>query len=113
MSKHGNRGLLSIGVLLIILVISILLYAPLGLIDWSLIPSLVLALYGCWTVALAGIRASNPRKYERSSFSTLALGLIFIAFGGAWFFSSVNWLYSLVILLLTLGILTIASALKR
>jgi len=115
MSGDGNRGLLSIGVFLIILVVSIVLYAfPPNLIpDWALIPPLVLALYGCWTIALAGIRASNPHKYERGPFSTFALGLILIAIGGAWFAYSIEPLYSLAIILLVLGVLAIAAALKR
>jgi len=113
MSRDGNRGLLSIGIFLIILVVSIILCTPLGLIDWSLVPPLILALYGCWTIALAGIRASNPQKYERSPFSTFAGGLILIAIGGAWFLWSFGWLYSLVILLLVLGVLAIVTALKR
>jgi hypothetical protein len=113
MSEGGNRGLLSIGIFLIILVISIILYTPLGLIDWSLIPPIILALYGCWTIALAGIRASNPQKYERGSFSTLAGGLVLIAIGGAWFFWSFGWLYSVAIILLVLGILAIAAALRK
>ncbi|MCK4439629.1 hypothetical protein KAU85_01470 [Candidatus Bathyarchaeota archaeon] len=113
MSGDGNRGLLSIGIFLIILVVSIILCTPLGLIDWSLVPPLILALYGCWTIALAGIRASNPQKYERGPFSTFAGGLILIAVGGAWFLWSFGWLYSLVILLLVLGVLAIVTALKR
>jgi hypothetical protein len=113
MSEGGNRGLLSIGIFLMILVVSIILYTPLKLIDWSLIPSLILALYGCWTIVLAGIRTSNPHKYERGPFSTFALGLILIAIGGAWFAYSIEPLYSLAIILLVLGVLAIAAALKR
>jgi hypothetical protein len=113
MSEGGNQELLSIGIFLIILVVSIILYTPLKLIDWSLIPPLILALYGCWTIALAGIRASNPQKYERGSFSTLAGGLILIAIGGAWFFWSFGWLYSVAIILLVLGVLAIAAALIK
>lgn len=113
MNGNGNRGLLSIGIFLIILVVSIILYTPLGLIDWSLIPALILALYGCWIIALAGMRTSNPRKYERGPFSTFAMGLILIAIGGAWFMYSIEPLYSLAIILLVLGVLAIAAALKR
>ena len=113
MAEGGERGLLSIGIFLIILVVSIILYAPLGLIDWLLIPPLILALYGCWTIVLSGIRASNPQKYERGSFSTFALGLILIAIGGAWFLYATNPLYSLAIILLALGALAITAALRR
>ena len=114
MAEGRNRGLLSIGVFLIILVISIILYEPLHLVhDWSLIPPLILALYGCWTIFLAVIRASNPRKYERGPFSTFTGGLILISIGGAWLVSSFGLLYSLAIILLVLGILAIAAALRR
>jgi len=113
MSGNGNRGLLSIGIFLMILVVSIVLYTPLDLIDWFLIPPLILALYGCWTMALAGMRASNPHKYERGPFSTFALGLILIAIGGAWFAYSIEPLYSLAILLLVFGVLAITAAFKR
>jgi len=113
MAEGEKRGLLSIGIFLIILVVSIILYEPLKLIDWSLIPPLILALYGCWTIVLAGIRASNPQKYERGFFSTFALGLILMAIGGAWFTYSVEPLYSLAVILLALGALAITAALKR
>jgi hypothetical protein len=113
MTESQNRGLLSIGVFLIILVISIILYTPLELIQWSLIPPLILALYGCWTMILAGIRASNPQKYERGSFSTFSWGLVLIAIGGAWFTYSIEPLYSLAIILLVLGALAITTALRR
>jgi len=113
MSEGERRGILSIGVFLVIVVVAIVLYTPLGLIDWSLIPSLILALSGCWLIALAGIRASNPQKYERGPFSTFAWGLLLIAIGGAWFLYPFNPLYSLTIILLALAALAIAAALKR
>lgn len=113
MAGGRDRGLLSIGIFLMIIVVSIILYTPLGLVPWSLIPPLVLALFGCWTIFLAGIRMSNPLKYERDPFSTFAGGLILLVIGGAWFFLSVSWLYSLAIILLVLGVLAIAAALRR
>jgi hypothetical protein len=110
---EGRRGLLSMGVFLIILVVSLILYTPLGLIDWPLIPPFIIVLYGCWAIVLAGIRATNPQKYERGPFSTFAWGLLLIAIGGAWFFVGVNRLYSLAIILLVLGVLAITAALRR
>lgn len=109
----GKTELLSVGVFLIILVISIILCTPLGYIDWFLIPSLILAFYGCWTMVLAGIRMSNPQKYARSPFSIFSWGLLLIAIGGAWFFARINWVYSLAAILLVLGALAIATALRR
>ena len=113
MAEGRDRGLLSIGIFLIVLVVSILFYVPLELIQWYLIPPMILALYGLWTITLAGIRGSRPGKYERGPFNTLAWGLLLIAIGGAWFFFSVNWIYSLVIILLVLGLLAVTAALRR
>jgi len=114
MAQSQDRGLLSIGVFLVVLVISIILYEPLHLVpDWWLIPPLILALYGCWTMVLAGMRVSNPHKYERGPFGTFAWGLLLIAIGGAWFTYSIEPLYSLATILLVLGVLAIATALRK
>jgi len=113
MADYGDRGLLSIGVFLITLVISIVLYTPLEFIDWSLIPPFILTVYGCWMLILAGIRGSSPRKYQRSPFETSALGLLLIAVGGAWFTSTYSLVYSIAIILLLLGILAVTAALRR
>ena len=110
--SESSRQLLTIGVFFLTIVVAILLFAA-GLIDWTLIVPVVLVLSGCWALALAGIRASKPQKYERGVFSTMALGLCMIAVGGAWFLFAFNWLYSLVLILLVLGALAIAAALRR
>ena len=111
--SESSRQLLSIGVFFIAVVVAILLFAV-GLISsWTLIVPVVLVLYGCWILALAGIRAGKPVKYERGFFGTMALGLCLIAVGGAWFLFAFNWLYSLVLILLVLGALAIVAALKR
>lgn len=109
---EGRQGILSIGVFLIILVVSILLYVG-NVISWMLIIPVVFVLSGCWVIALAGIRTSNPQKYERGPFSTLAWGLLLIAFGGAWFLYTFNPLYSLALVLLALGALAITAALRK
>jgi hypothetical protein len=109
---EGRRGILTLGVFLVILVIAIVLYVA-QIIDWTLIVPVVLVLSGCWTLALAGIRASNPAKYERGPFSTFAWGLLLIAIGGAWFLYAVNPLYSLALVLLVLGALAIVAAFRR
>jgi len=116
LAESGKRDLLSIGVVLILVVVSILLYQPLQIVkDWTLVIPLIIALSGGWLAVLAGMRASNPQKYERDAFSTLSMGLLLIAVGGAWFIYGYGfgWLYSLVIVLLVLAALAIAAALKR
>ena len=110
---ESRRETLSIGVFLIIIVVAIMLYAAQVITDWTLIFPLVLTLSGCWMLVLAGMRASNPQKYARGAFSTLSLGLLLIAVGGAWYLFAFNPLYSLALVLLVFAALAIAAALRR
>lgn len=112
MSNESNRELLTIGVVILTVVVAIVLYVA-GLIDWTLIVPVVLLLSGFWMLALGVMRMGKPIKYERSGFSTMALGLVAIAVGGAWALWSINWLYSLVVILLVVAGLAIAAALRR
>ena len=41
------------------------------------------------------------------------MGVLLMALGGAWLLFSVNWLYSLALLLLVLGAIAIVAALRR
>jgi hypothetical protein len=107
-----RRQLLTIGTFFIILVVAIVLLAS-GAIDWKLIVPVVLVLFGAWILMLAVIRKSNPQKYERGTFSTLSLGMLLVAVGGAWYIATFNWLYSVALILLVFGALAIAAALKR
>ena len=43
----------------------------------------------------------------------MALGLVAIAVGGAWALFSINWLYSLIVILLVVAGLAIAAALRH
>lgn len=112
MSGATNRGLLSIGAFLIIIVVSIILGAT-STVDWMLVPPLIIALSGCWIVVLAGMQIPNPQKYERSAFSLAGWGALLVAIGGAWFMYGYGWYYSLAIVLLVLGALAIVAAVKR
>jgi len=103
-------GLLSFGVLVVTIAILLVAFFP----DWSTILSLTLTLYGLWVIVLAVIRAKNPAKYERGAFSTLIWGILLLAVGGAWYLNILtegNILYSVVLLLVIVGILAVASAL--
>jgi hypothetical protein len=110
---ESRRETLSIGVFLIIIVVAIMLYAAQVITDWTLIVPVILVLSGCWTLVLSGIRAAKLQKYERGAFSTMGLGLLLIAVGGAWYLFAVDPLYSLALILLVLGALAIAAALRR
>ena len=112
MARLLDRDLLSFGAVLIILVISIMLGVS-GLISWGWIPPLFIAMCGFWMFAIAGMQAANPRKYARSAFSLAALGVFVIALSCAWFVYNINWIYSVVIVLLACAMLVIATALKR
>ena len=109
---ESGREMLSIGVFLIIIVVAIMIYAAQVITDWTLIFPLIFVLYGCWTLVLASMRASNQQKYGRGDFSTLSLGLVLIALGGAWYLFAFNPLYSLAIILLVFAALSIAAALR-
>jgi hypothetical protein len=110
--SESDRNLLTIGAFILTIVVAIVLYVV-GLIDWTLIVPVVLLLSGILMLSLGVIRAGKPVKYERSSFSTMALGFCAIAVGGAWFLFGYNWLYSLVVILLVVAALAIAAALRR
>ena len=110
--SESRRQMLTIGVFCIILVVTILLIAT-NIIKWTLLAPFVLTLFGLWILALAVMRGANQQKYERSSFSTMAMGLGLIVLGGAWFLFPYNWLYSLALILLAFGGIAIASAMRR
>jgi hypothetical protein len=110
---ESKRQLLSIGVFFIIIVAGILLVAG-SIITWTLVFPLILVLFGCWALVLAGMQSSQPQKYERSAFSTLTMGLLLIALGGAWYLVASSYiLYALALVLLAIGGLAIAAALRR
>jgi hypothetical protein len=110
----ADRSLLSAGIFLVIVVVSILLYQPLQVVtDWLLILPLIILLSGLWIIVLAGMRSSSPQKYELGPFNTLSWGLLLVAVGGAWFLYGYGWYYSLIVMLLALAGLAIAAALKR
>jgi hypothetical protein len=112
MMSESRRQLLSIGVFFIILVLAILLVAA-KVLTWGLFGPFVLGLLGIWIIALAAMRSANPQKYERSSFSTMAMGGGLIVLGVAWYVFTFGWLYSVALILLALGLIAIAAALRR
>ncbi len=104
-------GLLSFGVLVIILAVLLVAFAP----NWALILSWTLILYGLWIVVLAGIRSRTPEKYGRSAFSILIWGILILAVGGAWYLDIItqgNLLYSVVFLLVIIGVVALATAMR-
>jgi cobalamin synthase len=110
----ADRNLLTIGALFVIIVVSVLLYVPAGLLTaWWMVLATMIVLFGGWLMALAVIQRSNPEKYGRGAFSYFGWGLLLIAMGGAWFLYTYNWVYSLAVILLVLGALAIVAAFRR
>jgi hypothetical protein len=109
---EDNRGLLTIAAFFVSIVVGIVLFVA-NLIDWTLIVPVVLVVFGFWMLALAGMRGSSPDKYGPSAFTTMSLGLVLIAVGGAWYLFTFNWLYSVVLILLVFAALAVGAALKR
>jgi hypothetical protein len=109
--SNSDRQLLSFGVFLIIIVVGILL-AVATIISWGLFVPVVAVLCGFWAIALAGMGAGKPQKYERGTFSTLASGIGLIALGVAWYLFGINPIYSLAVVLLLVAAIAIAAALR-
>ena len=103
--------LLSFGVLIVIVAILLITFGPSQ--QWDKMLSLTISLFGLWIIASAGIRARNQDKYERGAYSTFVMGILLLAVGGAWFINieTGNWLYSVFLLLVVVGLLVIATAL--
>ena len=111
--SESRRQLLTIGVFCIIVVAAILLI-PLGVTsNWWSVLQLIIVLFGVWMLILAAMRAAGPQKYERTPYSTVQMGVLLMALGGAWFLWGYSWIYSIALLLLALGAIAIASAMRR
>jgi len=107
-------GLLSVGVFVLIVAICLIAYGVQYITRVDEILSLTIALYGVWVMILGGIKRPNQEKYERGTFSTFAWGILLTAIGGAWFLNiqTAQWVYSLALVLLVLGILVVVAALR-
>jgi len=112
--------LLSLGALLVIAAALLVVYVT-RFIELIEVFALIIALYGVWTMALAGIRVKNPEKYGRGAYSTLVMGAILTALGGAWELNirlniggtdaGTAIIITLALVLVVIGILAVASAL--
>ena len=111
--SESRRQLLTIGVFFIIIVVAILLYPANVTHNWANILQLIIVLFGVWILVLAAMRATGPQKYERSPYSTVQMGVLLMALGGAWFLWGYSWIYSIALILLALGAIAIASAMRR
>lgn len=104
--------LLSTGALLVIAAALLVAFSQ-GLVRIDEVFALIIMLYGIWTIILAGIRVMNQEKYGRGAYSTLVMGVLLTAVGGAWEFHIrfENVIISVALILVVIGILAVASAL--
>lgn len=105
--------LLSLGALLVIAAVLLVAYAGAIVKRLDEVLALIIALYGIWTMILAGIRVRNPEKYGRGAYSTLVMGVLLTALGGAWtlYIEGTNMIITIALILVVIGILAVASAL--
>lgn len=105
--------MLSFGVLMVITALMLVAYAAQIITGLDQIFALIIAFYGAWTIVLAGIRTKKPEKYGRGAYSILVMGILLTAVGGAWYLyiATANFILSVVLLLLIIGILAVATAL--
>jgi len=106
--------LLSFGVLLVITAMVLVAYAAWVITRLDEVLALIISFYGVWTTVLAGIRTKNPEKYGRGAYSTLVMGIVLTALGGAWYLyiATANFIMSIVLLLVVIGILAVTTALS-
>ena len=112
--RREQSGILSIGVFIIIVAVSLIAYG-IGIIKGiDEVFSLILMSYGVWLMVLSAVAGGGTKSYERSPFSTFAWGVIIAAIGGAWELNirTNQPVYSLALFLLIFGILVVAVAFR-
>jgi len=107
-------GVLSLGILILVLAISAAAFAAHMLDNVSEMFSLTLILFGFWIMVLAGIRAANPEEYGGGAFNTFSGGILLTTLGVVWFLYVRELLveYLLTALLLVVGILVAVAGIR-
>jgi hypothetical protein len=107
-------GVLSLGILILVLAVSIAAFAAKILAEVSEIFSLSLILFGLWIIVLAGIRAVNPEQYGGGAFNTFSGGILLTTLGAIWLLYArelfVGYLFPA--LLLIVGILVAVTGIR-
>jgi len=107
-------GVLSLGILILVLAISAAAFAAKMFLDVTEVFSLTLVLFGFWILVLAGMRAANPEQYGGGAFNTFSGGILLITLGIVWLLYVRELLigYLLPAFLLVVGILVAVAGLK-
>mgnify|MGYP001132245391 CR=1 FL=1 len=77
-------GVLSIGILILVLAVSTAAFATNILINISETFSVSFILFGLWIVILAGMRATDPEGYGGGAFITFSGGILITTLGIVW-----------------------------
>jgi hypothetical protein len=106
-----HLGLLSLGVFLVIVAVWTAAFLLDAISAANLVP-LILLSSGVWTIVIAGIRATKQK--EDGAFSTFGWGMLLMVLGGSFYMVNMgmNPVYIVVFVLILLGALAIAAALK-
>lgn len=99
-------AVLSLGILVVILAVSVAVSVVTELVGVSEIFSITLVLFGLWIIVLAGIRAVNPEEFGAGAFNTFSGGILITTLGIVWLlYGKLPIEYLLTALLLVVGIL--------
>jgi len=107
-------GVLSLGILILVLAVSVAAFAAKMLVNVFEIFSLTLILFGLWTMILAGIRAANPEQYGGGAFNTFSGGILITTLGVVWslYIRGLLVAYLLPAFLLVIGILVAVTGIR-
>lgn len=107
-------GVLSLGILILVLAVSAAALSAKILVNVSEIFSLTFILFGLWIMVLAGIRTASPEQYGRGAFNTFSGGILLTTLGVVWFLYGrerfVGYLFPA--LLLVVGILVAVAGIR-
>jgi len=107
-------GVLSLGILILVLAVSAAAFTANILVDVSEIFSLALILFGLWIIILAGMRTASPEQYGGGAFNTFSGGILITTLGVVWFLYVRELLvgYLFPALLLVVGILVAVAGIR-
>ncbi len=107
-------GILSLGILILILAVSAAASVAKILANISEVFSVSLVLFGFWIIVLAGMRATNPEQYGGGAFNTSSGGILLTTLGLVWLLYIREMLvgYLLPALLLVVGILVAVAGIR-
>jgi len=107
-------GVLSLGILILVLAVSAAAFAASILVNISEIFSLTFILFGLWIIILAGIRVTSPEEYGGGAFNTFSGGILITTLGFVWLLYArslfVN--YLLPAFLVVIGILVAVAGIR-